>query len=204
MHKSACFVKTTRLGTCEQEGVGMCCKIPEKQKARITRIIITAALGILSVGMVACNKGNAAVPNIVTEVLVAQPLQRDVPLQREWVASLDGYVNAEIRPQVSGYIISQNYKEGSTVSKGQVLFQIDPRAFQAALDSAKGELARAQAELGRTTLDVERDTPLAEQKAIAKAQLDTEIQAKLAAQAAVESAKAAVEPKSGAFAALKV
>ena len=171
----------------------MCCKTPKKQKTRLTRIIITATLGILSVGMVACAKGNAAVPKIVTEVLIAQPIQRDVPLQREWVASLDGYVNADIRPQVSGYIINQNYKEGSPVSKGQVLFQIDPRPFQAALDSANGELARAQAELGRTTLDVERDTPLAEQKAIAKAQLDTEIQAKLAAQAAVESAKATVE-----------
>src|SRR5271157_1762871 len=193
MHKVRLFVKTTRLGTCEQEGIGMCSKTPKKQKAGITRIIITGALGILSVGVVACKNGNAAVPNIVTEVLIAQPIQRDVPLQREWVATLDGYVNAEIRPQVSGYIISQNYKEGSAVGKGQVLFQIDPRPFQAGLDSAKGELARAQAELGRTTLDVERDTPLAEQKAIAKAQLDTEIQAKLAAQAAVESAKAAVE-----------
>ena len=171
----------------------MCCKTPKKQKARIARIIITAALGILSAGMVACTRGNAAVPNIVTEVLIAQPVQRDVPLQREWVATLDGYVNAEIRPQVSGYIISQNYKEGGAVSKGQVLFEIDPRPFQAKLDSAKAELARAEADLGRTALDVERDTPLAEQKAIAKAQLDTEIQAKLAAQAAVQAGKAAVE-----------
>src|SRR5271165_2048760 len=160
---------------------------------RIPIVIITAAVAILSLGLVACKNGNAAVPKIVTEVLVAQPIQRDVPLQREWVATLDGYVNAEIRPQVSGYLISQNYKEGSAVSKGQVLFEIDPRPFQAALDSAKGELARAQAELGKNTLDVERDTPLTEKKAIAKAQLDTEIQAKLAAQAAVESAKAAVE-----------
>ena len=171
----------------------MYCKAPKKQKARIVRIIITAALGMLIAGMVACTKGNAAVPNIVTEVLIAQPIQRDVPMQREWVATLDGYVNAEIRPQVSGYIISQNYKEGAAVSKGQVLFEIDPRPFQAKLDSAKAELARAEADLGRTALDVERDTPLAEQKAIAKAQLDTEIQAKLAAQAAVQSGKAAVE-----------
>ena len=162
-------------------------------KPQISAVIITAAVAILNLGTVACSKGNAAVPQIVTEVLVAQPIQRDVPLQREWVATLDGYVNAEIRPQVSGYIISQNYKEGSAVRKGQVLFQIDPRAFQAALDHAKAQLAQAEAELGRTTLDVERDTPLAEQKAIPKAQLDTEIQAKLAALAAVASGKAAVE-----------
>jgi len=171
----------------------MCSKTLKKQKARLPRIMIAAALGVLSAGMVACKNGNAAVPNIVTEALIAQPIQRDVPLQREWVATLDGYVNAEIRPQVSGYIISQNYKEGSAVRKGQVLFQIDPRAFQAALDHAKAQLAQAEAELGRTTLDVERDTPLAEQKAIPKAQLDTEIQAKLAALAAVASGKAAVE-----------
>src|SRR5258708_2848487 len=111
----------------------------------------------------------------------------------EWVATLDGYVNAEIRPQVAGYIIKQNYTEGSLVRKGQVLFEIDPRPFQATLDRAKGDLAQAQAQLGKSTLDVERDTPLAEARAIAKSQLDNEVQAKLGAQAAVESAKAAVE-----------
>jgi membrane fusion protein (multidrug efflux system) len=106
---------------------------------------------------------------------------------------MDGYVNAQIRPQVSGYIIKQEYKEGSLVRKGQVLFEIDPRPFKAALDRAKGDLAQAQAQVGKSTLDVERDTPLAEAKAIAKSQLDNEIQAKLGAQAAVESSKAAVE-----------
>jgi membrane fusion protein (multidrug efflux system) len=111
----------------------------------------------------------------------------------EWVATLDGYVNAQIRPQVSGYIIKQDYKEGSLVRKGQVLFEIDPRLFKAALDRAKGDLMQAQAQLGKSTLDVERDTPLTEGKAIAQSQLDNEIQAKLGAQAAVESGRAAVE-----------
>jgi RND family efflux transporter MFP subunit len=111
----------------------------------------------------------------------------------EWVATLDGYVNAQIRPQVSGYIIKQNYTEGSVVRKGQVLFEIDSRPFTAALDRAKGDLAQAQAQLGKSTLDVERDKPLAEAMAIAKSQLDNEVQAKLGAQAAVESARAAVE-----------
>jgi RND family efflux transporter MFP subunit len=106
---------------------------------------------------------------------------------------LDGYVNAEIRPQVSGYIIKQNYKEGSLVRRGQVLFEIDPRPFQAALDRAKGDLAQAQAQLGKSILDVKRDTPLAEARAIAQSQLDNEIQAKLGAQAAVESDQAAIE-----------
>src|SRR3974390_1219178 len=162
-------------------------------KLRIAAVILTAAVVLLNLGTVGCKYSHAAVPNIVTEVLVAQPIERDVPLNREWVATLDGYVNAEIRSQVSGYIISQNYKEGAAVGKDQVLFEIDPRPFQADLDHAKAQLAQAEAELGRTTLDVQRDTPLAEQKAIAQAQLDTEIQAKLAAQAAVQSAKADLE-----------
>jgi RND family efflux transporter MFP subunit len=127
------------------------------------------------------------------EVLVAQPLQQDVPVHNEWVATLDGFVNAEIRPQVSGYIVRQNYKEGTAVGKGQVLFEIDPRAFQAALDSARGQLAQADAALAKSALDVERDTPLVAKKAVPKEKLDSEIQAKLAAAAAVASAKAAVE-----------
>jgi membrane fusion protein (multidrug efflux system) len=126
-------------------------------------------------------------------VEVVSVIQRDVPLHSEWVATLDGYVNAEIRPQVSGYIIKQNYKEGSFVHRGQVLFEIDPRPFQAVLDRAKGDLAQAEAQLGKATIDVERDTPLAAQKAVAKEKLDTETQAKRAAEAAVISGKAAVE-----------
>ena len=149
-----------------------------------------AVLGIFLAG---CNKSQASIATPVPEVEVATVEQRDVPVYSEWVATLDGYVNAEIRPQVSGYIIKQNYTEGSLVRKGQVLFEIDPRPFKAALDRAKGDLAQAQAQLGKSILDVERDTPLAEGKAIAKSQLDNEVQAKLGAQAAVESAKAAVE-----------
>ncbi len=124
---------------------------------------------------------------------VAPVVQQDVPVYSEWVATLEGYVNAQVRPQVSGYVIKQNYKEGSLVHKGEVLFEIDPRPFQAALDRAKGDLAQAQAQLGKSTLDVERDTPLAEARAIAKSQLDNEIQAQLGAQALIESDKAAVE-----------
>jgi len=152
--------------------------------------LAVAALGIFVSG---CNKSQAKTAAPVPEVEVARVATRDVPVYSEWVATLDGYVNAEIRPQVSGYIIRQDYKEGSLVGKGQVLFEIDPRPFQATLDRTKGDLAQAQAQLGKATLDVERDTPLAEGKAIAKSQLDNEVQAKLGAQAAVESAKAAME-----------
>ena len=140
-----------------------------------------------------CTKTSADIKLPDPEVLVAHPVQQDVPVHNEWVATLDGYVNAEIRPQVSGYLVSQNYKEGTAVRKGQVLFEIDPRPFQAALDSARGQLAQAEAALAKSALDVERDTPLVAKKAVPKEKLDSEIQAKLAAAAAVASAKAAVE-----------
>src|SRR5581483_6457413 len=124
-----------------------------------------------------------------------------------WVATLDGYVNANIQPQVSGYLIRQSYREGSYVHKGDVLFEIDPRPFQAALDQAKGQLAQAkgqlgqaQAQLGLAQINVKRDTPLAQAHAIAQSQLDNDIQTEkqtqaqiLAAQAAIEAAQAAVE-----------
>src|SRR5712692_9623654 len=137
------------------------------------------------------SKGASAPPPPVVEV--ATVVQQDTPIYSEWVATLDGYVNAQIQPRVSGYIIKQNYKEGSVVRKGEVLFEIDPRPFKAALDQAKAQLAQAEAQLGKANLDVERDTPLAQARAIAQSQLDTEIQAKLGAQAMVQAAKANVE-----------
>jgi membrane fusion protein (multidrug efflux system) len=157
-------------------------------------VFLSCILLIVSVmALAGCGRGNAAIKLPDTDVLVAPPIQQDVPMHSEWVASLDGYVNAEIRPQVSGYIIKQNYQEGSVVRQGQVLFEIDPRPFQATLDGAKGDLAQAEAQLQRSVIDVERDTPLAEKKAVTKEKLDNEIQSKLAAEAAVVSSKAAVE-----------
>src|SRR2546426_11054033 len=167
-----------------------CLRYRIRGKAKLSIVVLTTALGIFASS---CNRGRAATATPVPEVEVATVEQRDVPVYSEWVATLDGYVNAQMQPQVSGYIIKQDYKEGSLVRKGQVLFEIDPRPFKAALDRAKGDLAQAQAQLGKSTLDVERDTPLAEARAIAKSQLDNEIQAKLGAQAAVESGRAAVE-----------
>jgi len=154
---------------------------------------VFAALATVGIVASGCNRGRAAAVAPTPEVQVATVEQRDVPVYSEWVATLDGYVNAQIRPQVSGYMTKQNYTEGSLVREGQVLFEIDPKPFTAALDRAKGDLAQAQAQLGKSTLDVERDKPLAEAMAIAKSQLDNEVQAKLGAQAAVESGKAAVE-----------
>jgi RND family efflux transporter MFP subunit len=140
-----------------------------------------------------CQSPNAASPPPPAEVEVVSVVQQDVPIYGEWVTTLDGYVNAQIQPQVSGYLIKQSYKEGSFVRKGQVLFEIDPRPFQAVLDQAKAQLAQAEAQLGKTKLDVDRDTPLAKERAIAQSQLDNDIQANLAAKAAVKSAAAQVE-----------
>jgi RND family efflux transporter MFP subunit len=130
------------------------------------------------------------------EVQVATVAQKDVPIYGEWVATLDGYVNAQIQPQVTGYLIKQDYREGSLVHKDDVLFEIDPRPFQAVLDQAKGQLAQAEAQLGNASINVKRDIPEAQASAIPQSQLDNDTQAELAAKAAVEAGQAAVEQAS--------
>lgn len=126
-------------------------------------------------------------------VQVSTATRQDVPLVGEWVATTDGYVNAQIQPQVSGYLIRQDYKEGSEVHKGQVLFEIDPRPFQAILNEAKASLAQAQAQLELAGINVKRDTPLAQAHAIAQSQLDNDIQTQAADKASVANTQAAVE-----------
>ena len=132
-------------------------------------------------------------------VTVVQIQPADVPLTGEWVGTLDGYVNAQIQPQANGYLVKQTYKEGAQVSKGEILFEIDPRPFQAALDQAKGQLEQAkgqvlqaQAQLRLTEINVNRDTPLAQARAIAQSQLDNDTQQKAQSEATVKSAEASV------------
>ena len=175
-------------------------QIPSRSRIVKKSTFPVAALGpilamlTLSSGLgTGCGNPNAAAPPPPAEVEVAAVSQKDIPIYGEWVATLDGYVNAQIQPQVTGYIIQQAYKEGSFVRKGQVLFQIDPRPFQAVLDQAKAQLAQSEAQLGKTQLDVDRDTPLAKERAIAQSQLDNDVQANLAAKAAVKAAQAQVE-----------
>jgi membrane fusion protein (multidrug efflux system) len=126
------------------------------------------------------------------KVTVEKVVQSDVHITGEWVGTLDGYVNAQIQPQANGYLIRQDYREGSQVQEGQVLFEIDPRPFEAALQQAQGQLGQAQAQLALAQINVNRDTPLAEAHAIAQSQLDNEIQQKAQADAAVKTAEAAV------------
>ena len=124
---------------------------------------------------------------------VATVEQRDVEIYGDWVATLDGYVNAQIQPQVSGYLIKQNYQEGSVVHVGDVLFEIDPRPFQATLDQTEGQLAQAQAQLGLADINVKRDTPLVKARAVAQSQLDNDVQQQATQHASVSTAQANVE-----------
>ena len=96
-------------------------------------------------------------------------------LTSEWIATLDGFVNAQIRPQVSGYLVNRKYREGAFVRKGEVLFEIDRRPFEAALAQATAQLAESEAQLGKAERDLARDQPLAEQRAIAQSQLDNDV-----------------------------
>jgi membrane fusion protein (multidrug efflux system) len=151
------------------------------------------------------------------EVEVIQVAPQDVPITKEWVSTLKGSVNSDIRSQVSGYLLKQDYVNGAAVTKGSVLFEIDPRPFQAAVDQAMANLAQTQgalqeakaglleaqanqqkseAGLGKTEIDVKRYTPLAKQKAISQQELDNAVQANLAAKAQVEAAKASVSTAS--------
>jgi membrane fusion protein, multidrug efflux system len=160
---------------------------------------LVASAGLLSVGsafLIGCDSRNVSAksgPPQAMPVSVVKALQSDVPVTGEWVGTLDGYVNAQIQPQANGYLIRQDYREGSQVEKGQVLFEIDPRPFEAALHQAEGQLGQAQAQLELAKINVNRDTPLAEAHAIARSQLDNEIQQKSQAEASVESAQAAVD-----------
>lgn len=163
--------------------------IDPKSVPKVLGFIILAAALLSLAGCGESEKPKVGPP----EVLVADVVQKDVPIVREWVGTLNGDVNAEIRPKVEGYILKQVYQEGSFVHKGQPLFQIDPRQFQAALDQAKGNLERQKAALEKADNDVARYTPLAKEKAISQEELDNALSAQRAGQANVDSAKAALD-----------
>lgn len=154
--------------------------------------ILTAIL-LVTAPLCGCKQKQEPRPAAPPEVEVVAVEQRDVPIYRDWVGTLDGDVNATISAQVSGYLLSRDYNEGSSVTNGQVLFQIDPAPFKAALDKAKAQLSQAQAQKEKYALDVKRYTPLAATEAISKQELDDAIQNEKTAQGQVEAAQAAVE-----------
>ena len=146
---------------------------------------------ILTLTIFGCKR--SAPQMIPPEVLVMDVVQKDVPIYGNWIGTLDGMVNAQIHAQVSGYLMAQHYQEGSLVHKGDLLFQIDSRPFQAALDKAKGQMAESQANLDMTAINVKRYTPLAKNNAISQQELDNAIQSNKGAQAALETAQATVQ-----------
>ena len=184
-----------------------------------TRAILQSVAGVTLLAasallMTACDsKGRNAVAASSTAVPVdaVRVRQENVPLVGNWVGTLDGFVNAQIQPQVSGYLVQQRYREGSPVAKGQILFQIDQRPFQAALDQAeaqvkqaKGQLAQAEAQQGLAQINLKRDSPLAQARAIAQSQLDNETQQAEQADAAVATAEAAVSAAEAALTTAKL
>lgn len=152
-----------------------------------------SAIVILALATFGCKRA-AHIPQMgPPEVLVVEVVQKDVQIYGDWIGTLDGMVNAQIHAQVSGYLMAQCYKEGDLVHKGDLLFEIDPRPFQATRDKAKGELDQAQANLDLTAIDVKRYTPLAKNNAISQQELDDAIQSNKGAQAALETARATVK-----------
>ncbi|HWC96721.1 MAG TPA: efflux RND transporter periplasmic adaptor subunit [Candidatus Sulfopaludibacter sp.] len=186
---------TTRLAKTRTIWLGICA---------IAALLFTAA----------CASQTAAAPTELSSVEVVPVEQRDVPIYHEWIGTLNGLVNADIKAQVAGYLLSQNYSEGSFVKQGDLLFQIDPRPFQAAVDQAQGQLAQANGQLAqakaqleqtqaqlltaeanqhKTQLDEDRYTPLARERAVTQQDMDNATQNNLAAKAQVQAAKAQVE-----------
>jgi membrane fusion protein (multidrug efflux system) len=174
-----------------------------KQLAWISGVLLAAILGV-AVSRSAAKPSTQKPPSPMVEVAPVE--QRDVPIYGEWIGTLTGQVNADVKGQVTGYLLTRNYKEGSFVRKGQILFEIDPRPFQAALDQARGQLAQAQAQLAqdeaqlstseanqlKSQLNVEKYEPLAKVDAVSKQDFDNATQTDLANRAQVKAAEAAI------------
>jgi membrane fusion protein (multidrug efflux system) len=189
--------------------------VTQKQKRRIAGTVVVVVLGAFSFFLVSHGKTTAGeAARSAPEVEVANVEQKDIPVYREWVGTLDGLVNAAIRAQVTGYLLTQNYAEGSFVKKGQLLFEIDPRPLQAAADQARGQLAQANGQLAqaqaqfeqsnaqlasaeanqrKAQFDEDRYTPLAKQHAVTQQDLDNAVQNNVSAKAQIKVAAAQVE-----------
>jgi len=165
---------------------------PFRFRTSVNIVLFSAAVIILSVAS-GCKKEQKAAPPPVPTVEVFTVVQKDVPIYQEWVGTADGSVNATIRAQVQGYLIKQNYKEGDFVKKGQILFEIDPRTFQAALEQAQGQLAVQQASWDTAKANLKRIKPLAERNAVSLKDLDDATGKEQATHASVLAAKAAVD-----------
>ena len=179
----------------EFQSYGSCAAEPKQgvPRSSFSSYVFVALLPIgafLLTGLVGCSEKEKPAPPAPPEVTVATVVQQDVPIYNDWVAQLNGPVNAEITPKVQGYLLKQEYQNGFFVKKGQRLFELDPRQYEAALDAAKASVARAQANFAKYEADVARDTPLAAQNAIPQKQLDNDTANRDAAAAEVLAEKA--------------
>jgi membrane fusion protein (multidrug efflux system) len=154
----------------------------------------TAAIAgfFLLLSITGCEKKEAPSPPPPPEVEVTAVVEQNVPIYQEWVAQLNGQINADITPKVQGYLIKKNYSEGFFVRKGQLLYEIDSRPFVAALDQSKAQVAMAEAQRSEADNNVVRDRPLAAQSAIPQKQLDTDVSILAASTAQVDAAKASM------------
>jgi RND family efflux transporter MFP subunit len=159
----------------------------------ILRVSAAAVVAALALAAVACKRTAPPPAPPTPEVVVTEVIQRDVPLYSEWVGTTEGFVNADIYPKISGYLLKQNYKDGDDVKVGQLLFQIDPRQYQAAFDQALGNLAQAQAQLKQNQLNLARYTVLYEKAVISRQDFDNQTQTTRATAAQVQADQAAVE-----------
>ena len=181
-----------------------------KRKLWIAGALFLVVIGIV-IGATRPKRASGTAPGGSPDVQVVLVEQKDVPIYGEWIGTLDGFSNADVRAQITGYIMKQGYQEGAFVKKGQLLFEIDPRPFQAALDQAKGQLAQAtailanaQAVQGRTELDVNRYTPLAKEQAASQQDLDNAVQNNMAAKATVATAEAQIKSAEAAVETAKI
>jgi len=172
------------------------CAADSKQRELATLLTKSAFSSLVALGfflfvvLVGCAKEPERPKAGPPEVEVATVTEQNVPIYGEWVAQLNGPVNAEITPKVQGYLLQQNYQNGFFVKKGQLLFTLDQRQYQAALEQAEAQVGIADADLAKATNDVNRDTPLAAQKAIAQRDLDTDLTNQEAMKSQLQAAKA--------------
>jgi membrane fusion protein, multidrug efflux system len=181
-----------------------------KRNMWIAGVLSLVAVTVI-IGTLRPKRVSGAPSGALPVVEVVQVEQKDVPIFGEWIGTLDGMTNADVRAQVTGYLLRQGYQEGAFVRKGQLLFEIDPRPFQAALDQAEGQLAQAKAALanaqavqGRTELDVNRYTPLAREQAASQQDLDNAVQNNMAAKATVATAEAQIKSAEAAVETAKI
>jgi membrane fusion protein (multidrug efflux system) len=162
---------------------------PEPTLRRLSLFFLLSGLALTS----ACSSEKEKPAPPPPGVTITPVVQKNVPIYQEWVGSMTGNIDADIRPKVEGFLLNRLYTEGSFVKKGQPLFQLDRRQSQASVEQAQGQLERAQAALAQAQIDVHRYTPLVAQKAVSQAELDKANSMKRASEAEVAGAQAVLD-----------